>query len=149
MGLILTYPLVHTALPGRDEDGMRRGQPTGHVAYDEATAILVGDALLTLAFETMVAHPEACAEVARAIGSRGMIAGQALDLAAAGSDVAGPADEHGDVGGVLVETLLVPETVLAVELAVVGDVYDEGVAGVAAGIEGVPNLADAPVAEGD
>ncbi len=92
--LVHTYSLVHDDLPAMDDDDLRRGQPTCHVAYDEATAILVGDALLTLAFETMVAHPEACAEVARAIGSRGMIAGQALDLAAAGSDVDGAALER-------------------------------------------------------
>ena len=85
--LVHTYSLVHDDLPAMDDDDLRRGQPTCHVAYDEATAILVGDALLTLAFETLAAHPEACAEVARAIGSRGMIAGQALDLAAAGGDV--------------------------------------------------------------
>jgi len=87
--LVHTYSLVHDDLPAMDDDDLRRGQPTCHVAYDEATAILVGDALLTLAFETMVAHPSACAEVARAIGSRGMIAGQALDLGATGRDVDG------------------------------------------------------------
>jgi len=91
--LVHTYSLVHDDLPAMDDDDLRRGQPTCHVAYDEATAILVGDALITLAFETLVAHPESCAEVARAIGSRGMIAGQALDLAAAGNKVDGAALE--------------------------------------------------------
>jgi geranylgeranyl pyrophosphate synthase len=85
--LVHTYSLVHDDLPAMDDDDLRRGRPTCHVAYDEATAVLVGDALLTLAFETLAPQPAVCAEVARAIGSRGMIAGQALDLAAAGADV--------------------------------------------------------------
>lgn len=92
--LVHTYSLVHDDLPAMDDDDLRRGQPTCHVAYDEATAILVGDALLTLAFETLVTHPDSCAEVARAVGSRGMIAGQALDLEAAGNEVDGEAVER-------------------------------------------------------
>ena len=85
--LVHTYSLVHDDLPAMDDDDIRRGRPTCHVAYDEATAILVGDALLTLAFETLAPQPSVCAEVARAIGSQGMIAGQALDLAAASGTV--------------------------------------------------------------
>ena len=92
--LVHTYSLVHDDLPAMDDDDLRRGQPTCHVAYDEATAILVGDALLTLAFETLVTHPDSCAEVARAVGSRGMIAGQALDLEAAGNEVDGETVER-------------------------------------------------------
>jgi geranylgeranyl diphosphate synthase type II len=92
--LIHTYSLVHDDLPAMDDDDMRRGRPTCHVAFDEATAILVGDALLTLALETLADAPEACAEVARAAGSRGMIAGQVLDLAAEGGETNAGALEH-------------------------------------------------------
>ncbi len=85
--LIHTYSLVHDDLPAMDDDDLRRGRPTCHIAFDDATAILVGDALLTLAFETLVAVPAAAAELAAAAGSRGMIAGQALDLAAEGREL--------------------------------------------------------------
>jgi farnesyl diphosphate synthase len=85
------YSLVHDDLPSMDNDDVRRGRPTVHKAYDEWTAILVGDALLTLAFEIFASpetHPaphvraELVAEVARAAGARGMVQGQMLDLAA-------------------------------------------------------------------
>jgi geranylgeranyl diphosphate synthase type II len=92
--LIHTYSLVHDDLPAMDDDALRRGLPTCHVAYDEATAILVGDALLTLAFEILTAEPVVCAEVARAVGSKGMIAGQALDLEAAGTKLDGSSLER-------------------------------------------------------
>ncbi len=92
--LIHAYSLVHDDLPAMDDDDLRRGQPTCHRAYDEATAILVGDALQTLAFEVLTAErPEApppavrlqlVAELALASGSRGMAGGQALDIAAEG-----------------------------------------------------------------
>ncbi|KGM88781.1 Geranylgeranyl pyrophosphate synthase [Roseovarius mucosus DSM 17069] len=84
------YSLVHDDLPAMDNDDLRRGQPTVHVKWDEATAILVGDALQSLAFE-LVAHPdcgpaEARADLAlslaRAAGGQGMVLGQALDIAA-------------------------------------------------------------------
>ena len=85
------YSLVHDDLPCMDDDDLRRGQPTVHVKWDQATAVLAGDALLTLGFE-MVADPRchASAEVradlslslARAAGARGMVLGQALDIAA-------------------------------------------------------------------
>jgi len=85
------YSLVHDDLPCMDDDDLRRGQPTVHVKWDEATAVLCGDALQTLAFE-MVSDPEcaASAEVradltlslARASGAEGMVLGQALDIAA-------------------------------------------------------------------
>lgn len=84
------YSLVHDDLPAMDNDDLRRGQPTVHVKWDEATAILVGDALQSLAFE-LVAHPDCGpAEVradlglslARAAGGQGMVLGQALDIAA-------------------------------------------------------------------
>jgi farnesyl diphosphate synthase len=91
--LIHVYSLTHDDLPCMDDDDLRRGKPTCHVAYDEATALLVGDALQSLAFEVL-AHPGAAAEatvqiemlrlLARASGSCGMAGGQAVDLAATG-----------------------------------------------------------------
>ena len=90
------YSLVHDDLPAMDDDALRRGRPTVHVAYGEATAILVGDALLTLAFE-ILARPETHKEasvraelslnLARAAGWRGMVGGQALDLATEGTQL--------------------------------------------------------------
>lgn len=86
--LLHTYTLIHDDLPAMDDDTLRRGRPTCHIAFDEATAILAGDALLTLSFEVLAGLPEiGCAlalELARATGSRGVIAGQAEDLAAEG-----------------------------------------------------------------
>ena len=89
--MVHTYSLVHDDLPAMDDDDLRRGKPTCHIAFDEATAILVGDSLLTLAFEAVTAptgHPDAgvraalaCA-LARAAGAEGMAGGQAIDLAA-------------------------------------------------------------------
>lgn len=84
------YSLIHDDLPAMDDDDLRRGRPTCHIAYDEATAILAGDALLTLAFEILAAIPDRKAEtlvqlvkdLASASGSGGMVGGQALDLAA-------------------------------------------------------------------
>jgi len=82
-----TYSLVHDDLPSMDDDDLRRGRPTCHVAFDEATAILAGDALLTLAFELVarVRPPELAAELCRvlatAAGAAGMVGGQVIDLA--------------------------------------------------------------------
>jgi len=82
--LLHTYSLVHDDLPAMDDDSERRGHPTVHVRYDEATAILVGDALLTEAFAVLAdAGPRAAVlvrELARAGGAAGMIAGQAVDV---------------------------------------------------------------------
>jgi farnesyl diphosphate synthase len=87
------YSLVHDDLPAMDNDDLRRGQPTLHKAYDEATAILAGDGLLTLAFDILArpeTHPNAAVRVelvlalARAAGLGGMVGGQMLDLAAEG-----------------------------------------------------------------
>jgi len=89
--LLHTYTLIHDDLPAMDDDTLRRGKPTCHIAFDEATAILAGDALLTLAFEVLATHPQNGAlagELAKAAGSRGVIGGQAEDLAAEGQ----PAD---------------------------------------------------------
>ena len=85
--LLHTYSLVHDDLPAMDDDDLRRGIPTVHKAYDEATAILVGDALHTLAFELLVTGAEYrdiavgwVQELAKAAGPLGMIQGQATDL---------------------------------------------------------------------
>lgn len=91
--LIHAYSLVHDDLPCMDDDVLRRGRPTCHVEFDEATALLVGDSLQTLAFELLACEPvadpvrqlEMIALLARASGSRGMAGGQAIDLAAVGS----------------------------------------------------------------
>jgi len=93
--LLHCYSLVHDDLPAMDDDDLRRGRPTVHKAFDEATAILAGDALLTLAFDVMAAPAtHASAEIradltlrlARAAGLGGMAGGQALDLAAEAAD---------------------------------------------------------------
>jgi len=87
------YSLVHDDLPAMDDDELRRGRPTVHKAFDHATAILAGDALLTLAFDCVAradVHPDASVrialvtELARAAGLGGMAGGQMLDLAAEG-----------------------------------------------------------------
>ena len=85
------YSLIHDDLPAMDDDDLRRGRPTVHRAFDEATAILAGDGLLTLAFE-ILARPQTapdagvradlCAGLARASGMAGMVGGQMLDIAA-------------------------------------------------------------------
>ncbi|MBB4954970.1 farnesyl diphosphate synthase [Agrobacterium vitis] len=85
------YSLVHDDLPAMDDDDLRRGQPTVHIAFDEATAILAGDSLLTFAFDILAAPETALDDhakaalvlaLARAAGMGGMAGGQALDLAA-------------------------------------------------------------------
>ena len=86
--MIHTYSLIHDDLPGMDDDDLRRGRPTVHKAFDEATAILAGDALLTLAFEVaananLQAHKlvEAVKILSTASGMSGMISGQMKDIA--------------------------------------------------------------------
>ena len=89
--LIHCYSLVHDDLPAMDDDDLRRGKPSVHKQFDEATAILAGDALLTLAFE-FLAHPEThanagvrcdlVAALAKAAGAHGMVGGQMIDLQA-------------------------------------------------------------------
>ena len=87
--MVHCYSLVHDDLPAMDNDDLRRGQPTCHIKYDEATAILAGDALLTKAFEILAnpaTHPdpkvrcELIEELAKAVGEKGMVGGQILDL---------------------------------------------------------------------
>ncbi len=89
---IHTYSLIHDDLPAMDDDALRRGRPTVHVAYGEAMAVLAGDALQALAFETLTSAPILSAEVrltmigvlAAAAGWQGMVGGQAFDMAATG-----------------------------------------------------------------
>ena len=93
MECVHAYSLIHDDLPAMDNDAIRRGRPTTHKAFDEATAILAGDALLTFAFD-LLSRPEThadaalrialVAELARAAGLGGMAGGQMLDLAAEG-----------------------------------------------------------------
>lgn len=87
--MVHTYSLIHDDLPAMDNDDLRRGMPTCHKQFDEATAILAGDALLTLAFEVLAGdethrqpevRTELVLEMARASGARGMVGGQMLDL---------------------------------------------------------------------
>jgi geranylgeranyl pyrophosphate synthase len=102
--LIHAYSLVHDDLPAMDDDDLRRGRPTCHKAFDEATAILVGDALQVLAFETLANGPGLPADagirlelvrlLAAASGTAGMAGGQALDLAAVGRQLSLPEVEE-------------------------------------------------------
>jgi geranylgeranyl diphosphate synthase type II len=94
--MVHTYSLIHDDLPAMDNDELRRGQPTCHVKFDEATAILAGDALLTLAFETLssqrvlaaIVQPDILLQIigilSRAAGYKGMIEGQVQDMIAEG-----------------------------------------------------------------
>jgi len=90
--MIHTYSLIHDDLPAMDDDRLRRGKPTCHVAFDEATAILAGDALLTLAFQVLAStearRPERALEAVRilaaAAGPSGMVQGQMLDMQSEG-----------------------------------------------------------------
>ncbi len=97
--LIHAYSLVHDDMPCMDDDVLRRGKPTCHVQYDEATALLVGDSLQTLAFQLLAEHRlsddaqrqlEMIRLLAAATGSRGMAGGQAIDLASIGKSLALP-----------------------------------------------------------
>ena len=89
--MVHTYSLVHDDLPCMDDDALRRGKPTTHIAFDEATAVLAGDALLTLAFKVLAeaethSDPEVRCELTRtlaaAAGCQGMVGGQMIDLEA-------------------------------------------------------------------
>jgi farnesyl diphosphate synthase len=100
---IHSYSLVHDDLPCMDDDVLRRGKPTCHVEYDEATALLVGDSLQSLAFQLLAEHrladdPAAQLEMVRVLaaasGSRGMAGGQAIDLASVGRSLSLPELEH-------------------------------------------------------
>jgi farnesyl diphosphate synthase len=104
--LVHCYSLVHDDLPAMDDDALRRGRPTVHKAFDEATAILAGDGLLTFAFDVLArpeTHPDPAVRIAlvsglaRAAGLGGMVGGQMLDLAAEGrfGRNEAPKGEHG------------------------------------------------------
>lgn len=112
--LLHAYSLVHDDLPAMDNDDLRRGKPTCHKAFDEATAILTGDALQTLAFE-LLARDSALAinpaqqlamitQLAQAAGSAGMVGGQAIDLSVVGKSLtlAGLEDMHERKTGALI-----------------------------------------------
>ncbi|OYV99746.1 MAG: hypothetical protein B7Z61_14105, partial [Acidobacteria bacterium 37-71-11] len=112
--MVHTYSLIHDDLPALDDDTLRRGRATVHVAFDEALALLAGDALLTEAFAVLGRFPagdgfagrraEACRMVAEAIGSRGMVGGQVEDLEATGGAPDGARLEriHGAKTGALI-----------------------------------------------
>ncbi|MFL5295724.1 MAG: polyprenyl synthetase family protein [Phenylobacterium sp.] len=97
---IHAYSLIHDDLPCMDDDDLRRGRPTVHKAYDEATAVLAGDALQTAAFE-ILAHPDTCSDgalraelvlkLAQAAGARGMAGGQMIDIVGVRDDLGGVA----------------------------------------------------------
>nr|WP_288454942.1 farnesyl diphosphate synthase [uncultured Pseudomonas sp.] len=113
--LIHAYSLVHDDLPAMDDDDLRRGQPTTHIAFDEATAILAGDGLQSLAFDVLAntRHNPHSAEIrlsmfqalAQAAGPAGMVGGQAIDLGSVGHQLQQPALEvmHRHKTGALIE----------------------------------------------
>lgn len=102
--LIHVYSLIHDDLPAMDDDDLRRGKATCHIAYDEATAILTGDALQALAFELLANDPTVSANptsrlqmistLTKASGSLGMVGGQAIDLDSVGSTLSLPELEN-------------------------------------------------------
>ena len=113
--LIHAYSLVHDDLPAMDDDALRRGQPTTHIAFDEACAILAGDALQSLAFDVLSGEAGNPADatlrlrmltaLSRAAGPAGMVGGQAIDLGAVGIKLDQPALErmHRHKTGALIE----------------------------------------------
>ena len=113
--LIHAYSLVHDDLPAMDDDDLRRGQPTTHIAFDEATAILAGDGLQSMAFAVLASteHNPQSAEtrlsmfqaLAQAAGPAGMVGGQAIDLGSVGQQLLQPALEimHRHKTGALIE----------------------------------------------
>jgi len=121
--LIHTYSLIHDDLPAMDNDDLRRGKPTNHKVFDEATAILAGDALLTEAFVAMTKTPlpaervlAALGELARAAGAAGMVGGQVLDMEYTGKatlDVQELADLHARKTGALLQAACVCGGLLA------------------------------------
>jgi farnesyl diphosphate synthase len=101
--MIHAYSLIHDDLPCMDDDVLRRGRPTCHIEFDEATALLAGDALQAMAFQVVSTHSlteEAANQIelvrlfAEACGSRGMAGGQAIDLASVDQDISLPELEH-------------------------------------------------------
>lgn len=121
--MIHTYSLIHDDLPAMDDDDLRRGRPTCHRAFDEATAILAGDALLTLAFEVLGNLPGADAQkclavirrISAAAGPRGMVEGQMRDMAAEGTalDAWALQEMHGLKTGAMIEASVASGAILA------------------------------------
>jgi geranylgeranyl diphosphate synthase type II len=124
--IVHTYSLIHDDLPAMDNDDLRRGKPTCHVAFDEATAILAGDALLTLAFQVLSSVQSTTGNkasgwlkvihiISSAAGYRGMIRGQMLDMAAEGQHltVAELKSMHALKTGALIEASLLCGALLA------------------------------------
>jgi farnesyl diphosphate synthase len=101
---IHVYSLIHDDLPAMDDDDLRRGKPTSHIAFDEATAILTGDALQALAFEVLANDPSISVDansrikmittLTKASGSQGMVGGQAIDLESVGTKLTLPELEN-------------------------------------------------------
>jgi geranylgeranyl pyrophosphate synthase len=124
--MIHVYSLVHDDLPAMDDDDLRRGRPSCHRQFDEATAILAGDALQVLAFNVLAradagarARLDMIALLAEAAGTSGMAGGQAIDLAAAGRTLAAAAieDMHRRKTGALIEASVMLPLALAGRLA--------------------------------
>jgi len=123
--LIHCYSLVHDDLPAMDDDELRRGRPTVHLAFDEATAILAGDALQAMAFEVLTEIPDAqasrsmSAALARACGVVGMAGGQALDLQFEGKhpDRAAVEDMFRRKTGALIHAAVMMPTALVPDLS--------------------------------
>jgi farnesyl diphosphate synthase len=122
--MIHTYSLIHDDLPCMDDDALRRGKPTNHVVFGEATAMLAGDALQPLAFAVLLAAPAAATgivaathELAEASGSYGMAGGQAIDLANVGKPMTLAALEemHAMKTGAMFEAAVVIPALLAEE----------------------------------
>jgi farnesyl diphosphate synthase len=123
--LIHTYSLIHDDLPSMDDDDLRRGQASCHRKFDEATAILAGDALQALAFEILAADPALSVEpkqqlaiilgLARACGANGMAGGQVLDLGSLGREISQPELEkiHAFKTGALIQISAVAPALLA------------------------------------
>jgi len=120
--MIHTYSLIHDDLPAMDDDQLRRGKPTCHVAFDEATAILAGDALLTLAFQILASleeeRPEQVLEIIRivasAAGPAGMVQGQMLDMQSEGQTLTSAELQalHALKTGAMIEAALVTGAML-------------------------------------
>jgi geranylgeranyl diphosphate synthase, type II len=119
MEMIHTYSLIHDDLPAMDNDNLRRGKPTCHIAYTEAAAILAGDALLTLAFEVLASLPhhtgQIIAIIAAAAGYKGMIEGQMRDIEAEGKRLSLEESEqlHRCKTGALIEASVISGAIFA------------------------------------
>lgn len=121
--MIHSYSLIHDDLPAMDDDDLRRGRPTCHIQFDEATAILAGDALQALAFETILSgnlEPsvavQSCLILARASGAEGMVGGQSDDLLA---EKTGPLTENTGTGAEMLHRIHARKTGAMIRASVV------------------------------